>query len=81
MDVPKWFEFKINLMLIGKNLIPGVSRCHYVLISKIGFWRNNISNYTNKNMPTLRHFAVRGKKKKKKIPQFSLPRPRSSLPV
>lgn len=37
MDVPKWFEFKINLMLIGKNLIPGVSRCHYVLISKIGF--------------------------------------------
>lgn len=37
MHVPKWFEFKVNLLLIGKNHIPGVSRCHYVLISKIDF--------------------------------------------
>lgn len=37
MHVAKWFEFKINILLIGKNHIPGISRYHYVLISEIGF--------------------------------------------
>lgn len=37
MRVPRWFEFKINLSLIESNDVPGVFRCHFVLISKIDF--------------------------------------------
>lgn len=37
MHVPEWFEFKINLLLVGKNHILGVSRCHCILTSKIDF--------------------------------------------
>lgn len=56
MQVLKVFEFKINLLLIGKNHILGVSRCHYVLIFKTIF-----SGYT-KYMLTFRNIVIRSKK-------------------
>lgn len=56
-------ESKINLLLIGKNYILGVSRCYYVLISKIDFFKKlTFPNYT-KYMLNLRNFAIGNRKK------------------